>query len=124
GTGDDALDSVDGRRCGRIDRSDARMRMWRTQHLHVQHTRQGHVACIFEAPRNLAWCIDASHVLADDSIYRGVVFEKRACRQSAIVHVARKLYRIENLLIARAAANVATKTLLDFLATRQWIGAD
>ena len=40
----------------------------------------------------------------------------------AVLHVARQLDRVENLLIAGAAADIAAQPLLDFLTVGEWIG--
>ena len=89
----------------------------------MQHAGHRHVACIFEPARDLARCVDAPDVFADEVAFFGFVFEQRIRRQAAVLHVARQLDGIENLLIARAAADIAAKALLDFLAVGERIGA-
>ena len=77
GAGDDAFDAVHRFRGGSVDRDDARMRMRRAQHLHVQHARHSHVAGIFEAAGDLARRVDTADVLADEVAFLGVIFEQR-----------------------------------------------
>jgi hypothetical protein len=87
----------------------------------MQHIRHNHVAGIFEPAGNLARRVDAPDVFPDEVAFLRFIVEQRARRQTAVLHVARQLDGIENLLIARAAADIATKTLLDFLAVGEWI---
>jgi len=89
----------------------------------VQHAGHCHVAGIFEPTGHFARRVDAPDVLADEVAFFGFVFEQRIRRQAAVLHVARQLDGIENLLIARATADIAAKALLDFLAVGKWIGA-
>ena len=53
----------------------------------------------------------------------GIFLQQRGRGQSAVLHVARQLDRIENLLIAGAAADIAAEPLLDLLAVGKRIGA-
>ena len=73
--------------------------------------------------RHLARRIDAAHGLADDIASSVSVFHQRGRRQSAVLHVARQFDRVENLLIAGAAADIAAEPLLDLLAVGKRIGA-
>src|SRR4029453_1191471 len=80
-----------------------------------------HVAGIFQAPRDLAWSVDAADVLADEIAFLGFIFEKGGRRQVAVLHVTGKFDRVENLLITGAAADVSAQAFLDFLAVGEWI---
>ncbi len=50
-------------------------------------------------------------------------FREHGCRQAPVLHVARHLDRVENLLIARAAADVAAEPLLDLFPVGERVGA-
>ena len=62
-------------------------------------------------------------LLANEVAFLGFILEQRIRRQTAILHVTRQLDGIEDLLITRAAADIAAEALLDFLAVSERIGA-
>ena len=123
GTGDDALDARHGLGFRRVDRDDAGVRVRAAQHGHVQHVRHHHVAGIFERARHLARRIEPPHVGADEGAVGRFVLGERARRSAAVIDVAGQFDRVENLLVAGAAADVAAEALLDLLAVRERIGA-
>ena len=87
----------------------------RAQYLDMKHPGHRHVAGIFQPAGYFARRIDAPNVFADDVASFGFVLQQRSRRKRAILHVARQLNRIEDLLIAGAAADVAAQPLLDLL---------
>ena len=123
GTGDDALDARHGLGFGCVDGNDAGMRVRAAQHGHVQHVRHHHVAGIFQRARHLARCIEAPHVGADEGAVGRLLLGQRARGTAAVADIAGQFDRVENLLVAGAAADVAAEALLDLLAVRERIGA-
>jgi hypothetical protein len=91
------------------------MRVRRPQNLDVQHPGHRHVAGIFQPARYFARRIDAPHVFADEVTAFGFVLQQSGRRYSAVLYVARELNRVEDLLIAGAATDVAAQPLLDLL---------
>ena len=123
GAGDDALDALHRFGFAGIDRLDDRVRMRRAQHLQMQHVRHRHVAGIFQRAGHLAGRIEAANIGADIFAVRHFIFGERRRRQAAVLHVARQLDRVEDLLIAGAAADIAAEPLLDLLAIGERIDA-
>ena len=77
----------------------------------------------FKPAGHFAGRVDAAHVLADEVAGVGLDLGERCRRQTAVLHVARQLHRVENLLIAGAAADIAAETLLDLLPVGVRVGA-
>jgi hypothetical protein len=96
-----------------IDRFDQRMRIRRAQHLQMQHVRHGHVAGIFQCARDLARRVEAANIGADELAVGDLGLGQRGDRQPAVLDVARQFHSVENLLVAGAAADIATEPLLD-----------
>ena len=112
---DNACDALDRFSSGRINRNDTRMRVRRAKNLNVQHSGHRHVGGIFQPARHLAWSIYTPHIFAYEITAFGFVFHQSGRRQRAILYIARQLNCVEDLLIAGAAADVATQPLLDLL---------
>ena len=87
--------------------------------------RHHHVAGISQRARHLARRIDAAHVGADEAAVLRAPPRPAPSPAAAVEHVARQLDRVEDLLIAGAAADVAAEPLLDLLAARRtdWRGS-
>ena len=73
--------------------------------------------------RHLARRIEPPHVGADEGAVGRLVLGQRARGTAAVADVAGQFDRVENLLVAGAAADVAAEALLDLLAVRERIGA-
>ena len=88
----------------------------------MQHAGHRHIAGIAEPARDLARRIDAAHGLADHRVL-GIGLHQHSRRQATVLHIARQLDCVEDLLIAGAAADIAAKPLLDFLPISERIDA-
>ncbi len=122
--GDDAFHALHGLGLGGVDRHDAGVRPRAAQHLDVEHVRHDHVAGIAQLARHLRRRIDAAHVGADEGLRPHLFRRQRRGRQRAVHHVARQFHRLEDLLVAGAAADVAAEPLLDLLVAHEGVGAD
>src|SRR5690606_22106906 len=67
--------------------------------------------------------VDTADALPDIVAGLGVDLVERAHRRTSVADVAGNLHGIEDFLVAGAPADIATKTLLDFLAVSERIGA-
>ena len=116
GGGDDPLDARYRCRVGDVDRYDARMRVRASQHLHMQHVWQHHVAGIAQRAGHLGRRIDTANVDANVFAVVGVQLIKGRLRQLSVKEIPRHLNGVEYLLITGAPADVSAKTLFDFFA--------
>ncbi len=76
------------------------------------------------APDTLLGRVEAPDIGADEAAVLLLVLGERGRGQAAVEHVAGELDRVEYLLIAGAAADIAAEPLLDLLAADERIGAD
>ncbi len=70
----------------------------------------------FNAPETLLGASETTDIHADIAAFLGFVFQQRGRRQAAVLHIARQFDRIENFLVAGAAADIAAEPFLDLLA--------
>ncbi len=108
-----AFDAGHGTRRAGVDAQDARMRVRAAQHLQVQHVGHPQVGGVLHRAGHLARRVDARRVVTDEA--GGLALLQRAGGQAAVEHVARQLHRVQDLLVAGAAADVAAQPFLDLV---------
>ncbi len=111
--GDHALHAGHGAGRAGVDAHDAGVRMRAAQHLQVQHVGHPQVGRVLDRAGHLGRRVQAPGAGADEA-GAGFFFQRRF-RQAAIEHVARELHRIQDLLVAGAAADVAAQAFLDLV---------
>ena len=102
-----------GARGGGVDAHDAGMRVRTAQHLHVQHVGHPHVGRVLDGAGDLGRRVEPPRAVSDET--GGLVLAERGLGLAAVQDVPRQLHRIDDLLVAGAAADVAAQAFLDLV---------